>query len=149
MELVLAPPYAPAAVAALILRRCPLPAYPRPPPSPQGQYVWKLLAVDLGPELQHALPAGGATSLSAAPPRSAAPSAAPPPPQHRVYVVGDLEAYQRGGVLGQLRGPFLQVRGGVEGGAGRGARGRGNYMLARQVNSGGRGCGRSARGREG
>lgn len=76
----------------------------------QGQYVWKLLAVDLGPELQHALPAGGATSLSAAPPRPAAP-AAPPPPQHRVYVVGDLETYQRGGVLGELRGPFLQALG--------------------------------------
>ncbi|PNW83273.1 hypothetical protein CHLRE_05g232752v5 [Chlamydomonas reinhardtii] len=85
-----------------------------------GRYDWRLLAVDLGPELQAALPAGGAHALSAAPPprqpaaagkeggaeQAAAAAAAR---QQRVYIVGDAVAYGKGGVLGELRSPFLQA----------------------------------------
>ena len=90
-------------------------------PLQAGRYDWRLLAVDLGPELQAALPAGGAHALSAAPPprqpaaagkeggaeQAAAAAAAR---QQRVYIVGDAVAYGKGGVLGELRSPFLQVR---------------------------------------
>ncbi|GIL60945.1 hypothetical protein Vafri_15773 [Volvox africanus] len=81
----------------------------------QGRYIWRLLAVDVGPELQQTLPAGGRTSLSAAPPQqppaAAAAAAAPQAPLElpRVYVVGDAAAYHNGGVLGELRAPFLKA----------------------------------------
>ncbi|GLI66743.1 hypothetical protein VaNZ11_010692 [Volvox africanus] len=81
----------------------------------QGRYIWRLLAVDVGPELQQTLPAGGRTCLSAAPPQqpSAAAAAAaatqPPLEQPRLYVVGDAAAYHNSGVLGELRAPFLKA----------------------------------------
>ncbi|GIL69182.1 hypothetical protein Vretifemale_146 [Volvox reticuliferus] len=77
-----------------------------------GRYIWRLLAVDLGPELQQTLPAGGRTGLSAAPPQppsAAAAAAQPSLEQPRVYVVGDLAAYHNSGVLGELRAPFLKA----------------------------------------
>lgn len=66
----------------------------------QGRYVWKLLAVDIRPAgaTLHTSGASGAHTASGGNPDG-----------ERIYVEGDLATYKRGGVLSELRDPFLRV----------------------------------------
>lgn len=67
----------------------------------QGRYVWKLLAVDIRP--------AGAALHSSGSSSSAHTVSSGNPDGERIYVEGDLAMYKRGGVLSELRDPFLRV----------------------------------------
>ena len=70
----------------------------------QGKYHFKLLAVDIRPD-GSILPMFGDEGKQ--PPLQV--QVQPAGQQQRIYVEGDSAAYDRGGILTELRDPFLRV----------------------------------------
>jgi len=81
----------------------------------QGKYQFKLLAVDVRADGGNLLPTTTTTAAAITPTNAnalaseAAASINAGGPAPRVYVEGDLQAYNKGGVLTELRDPFLRA----------------------------------------